>query len=331
MLIPGIFRYIMALSVWETADGRILCTGILPYRAVRHLPTHMLISKKENVMKKAIVLSLALTLALGMTGCAKTENAPAAESSVETVSEASSEAAEETTTEAAEETSTAAAEEASKSEGVMNYEEYMAAELDSEVVVETYVQAKQSWWEDKATFYTQDKDGAYFIYNMPCSEEDYEKLVPGTKIKVTGYKAEWSGEIEVADVSSFEIEDGEYIAEPLDVTDLLGKDELIDHQNELVSFKGMTVEAAGQDADGNDVAYLYNYDGSGSEGDDLYFNVSLNGETYTFTVESYLCDKDSDVYKAVEALNIGDKIDMEGFLYWYEGVNPHITSVTAAE
>lgn len=331
MLIPGIFRYIMALSVWETADGRILCTGILPYRAVRHLPTHMLISKKENVMKKAIVLSLALTLALGMTGCAKTENAPAAESSVETVSEASSEAAEETTTEAAEETSTAAAEEASKSEGVLNYEEYMAAELDSEVVVETYVQAKQSWWEDKATFYTQDKDGAYFIYNMPCSEEDYEKLVPGTKIKVTGYKAEWSGEIEVADVSSFEIEDGEYIAEPLDVTDLLGKDELIDHQNELVSFKGMTVEAAGQDADGNDVAYLYNYDGSGSEGDDLYFNVSLNGETYTFTVESYLCDKDSDVYKAVEALNIGDKIDMEGFLYWYEGVNPHITSVTAAE
>lgn len=218
-----------------------------------------------------------------------------------------------------------------KSEGVMTHDEYLAAAVDDEVTIETYVQAKQSWWEDKATFYTQDKDGAYFIYNMPCSEEDYEKLVPGTKIKVTGYKAEWSGEIEVADISSFEIEDGEYIAEPLDVTDLLGKDELIDHQNELVSFKGMTVEAAGQDADGNDVAYLYNYDGSGSEGDDLYFNVSLNGETYTFTVESYLCDKDSDVYKAVEALNIGDKIDMEGFLYWYEGVNPHITSVTTAE
>ena len=218
-----------------------------------------------------------------------------------------------------------------KSEGVMTHDEYLAAAVDDEVTIETYVQAKQSWWEDKATFYTQDKDGAYFIYNMPCSEEDYEKLVPGTKIKVTGYKAEWSGEIEVADVSSFEIEDGEYIAEPLDVTNLLGKDELIDHQNELVSFKGMTVEAAGQDADGNDVAYLYNYDGSGSEGDDLYFNVSLNGETYTFTVESYLCDKDSDVYKAVEALNIGDKIDMEGFLYWYEGVNPHITSVTTAE
>ena len=110
-----------------------------------------------------------------------------------------------------------------------------------------------------------------------------------------------------------------------------GKDELIDYQNQFVSFKGMTVEAAGQDESGNDVAFLYNYDGSGSDGDDLYFNVSLNGETYTFTVESYLCDNTTDVYKAVKELKIGDKIDMEGFLYWYEGVNPHITSVTAAE
>ena len=35
-----------------------------------------------------------------------------------------------------------------KSEGVMTYAEYAAAALDTEVTVETYVQAKQSWWED---------------------------------------------------------------------------------------------------------------------------------------------------------------------------------------
>ena len=156
------------------------------------------------------------------------------------------------------------------------------------------------------------------------------KLTPGTKIKVTGYKSEWSGEVEIVD-ATFEIEDGNYVAEAEDVTSLLGTDELIKHQNEFVSFKGMTVEAAGQDADGNDVAFLYSWDGSGQDGDDLYFNVSLDGNTYTFTVESYLCDNTTDVYNAVKALNIGDKIDMEGFLYWYEGVNPHITSVTAAK
>lgn len=209
-----------------------------------------------------------------------------------------------------------------KSEGVMTYAEYMAADVDTQVVIEAYVQAKQSWWEDQATVYAQDKDGAYFLYNMACSQEDYDKLVQGTKIKVTGYKSEWSGEIEIID-ATFEIEDGSYIAKALDVTDLLGTDDLIKHQNEFVAFNGMTVEDSGDGA-----AYLYKWDGSGSDGDDLYFKVSLNGQTYSFTVESYLCDKTTDVYAAVKNLKVGDVIDMEGFLYWYEGVNPHITSVT---
>lgn len=216
-----------------------------------------------------------------------------------------------------------------KGEGVMTYADYVAAELDTEVVVETYVQAKQSWWEDTATIYTQDMDGAYFIYGMACSAEDYEKLTVGTKIKVTGYKSEWAGEVEIID-ATFEILEGNWVATALDVTELLGTDELINYQNQFVSFKGMTVVAAGQDADGNDVPFLYNWDGSGEDGNDLYFNVSLNDQVYTFTVESYLCDNTTDVYAAVKALNIGDVIDMEGYLYWYEGVNPHITSVTVA-
>jgi hypothetical protein len=213
-----------------------------------------------------------------------------------------------------------------KSEGVMTHAEYIKAELNTEVTIETYVQGKQSWWENKATVYSQDKDGAYFLYNMACTEEDYAKLVKGTKIKVKGFKSEWSGEIEIID-ATFEIVGGSFIATARDVTALLGTDTLIEHQNEFVSFKGLTVEAAGQDADGKDVAFLYNWDGSGEDGNDLYFNVSVGGGTYTFTVESYLCDKTTDVYAAVKGLKIGDKIDAEGFLYWYEGANPHITSI----
>ena len=121
----------------------------------------------------------------------------------------------------------------------------------------------------------------------------------------------------------FEIEDGSYVAEAEDVTSLLGTDELIDHQNEFVAFKGMTVEDSGDGA-----AFLYSWDGSGSDGDDLYFQVSYNGQTYTFTIESYLCDNTTEVYQTVKNLKVGDTVDMEGFLYWYEGVNPHITSVT---
>ena len=240
-------------------------------------------------MKKLFALCLALTLVLSLAGCGNSTS---------------------NDTDA-------------KSEGVMTYAEYVAADLESQVVVETYVQAKQSWWDNKATVYTQDKDGAYFLYNMACSEEDYAKLVPGTKIKVTGYKSEWSGEVEIVD-ATFEIEDGSYIAEAFDATSLLGTDELINHQNQFVSFKDMTVEAVNDNGD----AFMYNWDGSGEDGNDLYFNVSLNGQTYTFTVESYLCDNTTDVYAAVKNLKVGDTVDMEGFLYWYEGVNPHITSVT---
>ena len=135
------------------------------------------------------------------------------------------------------------AEEADTTATVMTHEEFVAAELESEVTVETYVQDKQSWWDNKATFYCQSEDGAYFIYEMPCTEDEYAQLVPGTKIRVTGYKAEWSGEVEITDATFEILEADPYIAEATDVTELLGTDELINHQNEKVAFTGLTVEA----------------------------------------------------------------------------------------
>lgn len=280
---------------------------------------------KENItMKKPLAMLLALTMAFTMAGCA---GGGSTESKDSTASEETAEAKEDTDTEEAADASEDTDSEAGAD--VMSYDEYMAADLDSQVTVQAYVQAKQSWYEDKATVYAQDKDGGYFFYDMACPEDEYDLLTPGTKIQVTGYKSEWSGETEIMDGSFEIIDDGDtYVADPLDVTQMLGTDELINYQNQFVSFKGMTVEAAGQDANGNDVPFLYNYDGSGTEGDDLYFNASYNGQTYTFTIESYLCDSSTEVYSAVKSLQIGQTIDMEGFLYWYEGVNPHITSVT---
>lgn len=275
-------------------------------------------------MKKFLALLLTGSLAVAMVGCGQSEdnNAEVSNSSaaVESTNDASTESSAENTVESTEENN------ASEEVAVMTHAEYVAAELDSQVVIETYVQAKQSWWENKATVYTQDEDGAYFLYELACSEEDYEKLTPGTKIKVTGYKGEWAGEVEIMD-GTFEIMEGNYVAEAVDATAWLGTDDLINHQNEFVSFKGMTIEAS-KDADGNDVAFLYNWDGSGQDGNDLYFNASVNGQTYNFVIESYLCDSTTEVYSTVKNLQIGDVVDMEGFLYWYEGVNPHITTVT---
>ena len=85
------------------------------------------------------------------------------------------------------------------------------------------------------------------------------------------------------------------------------------------------------ETEGAELAFMYGWDGSGSEGDDLYFNASVDGKVYTFVVESNLCDENSEVYQTVKNLKVGDQIDMEGFLYWYEGAQPHIISVTLPE
>ena len=270
--------------------------------------------------KKVLAVLLASALALAMAGCG------GGGSTAETKPETPAEDVKQEDVKQEEETT--AGVEYKELVPVMSYEDFMAADIDSPVTVETYVQAKQSYYEEQstATLYTQNEEGAYFIYNMTITQEDYDKLVEGQKIKISGYKSEWSGEIEITD-ATYEIQDGNYIAEAKDVTDLLGKDELVEYQNQKVAFKGLkSVDT--EDPGGDLLRFLYGTDGNGYPGDDLYFSVEKDGETYLFTVESYLCGPDTDVYKAVESVEEDAIVDLEGFLYWYEGPNPHITSMT---
>jgi hypothetical protein len=206
-----------------------------------------------------------------------------------------------------------------KSEGVMTYEEYDKAALDTEVTIEGFVQATQSWWDNKITAYLQDETGAYLAYELACSEEDAAKLVPGTKIRVTGYKGEWSGEVEIVDATFTFVEGADkYVAEPADLTDVLAnEEELIKHQNEYAIFKGLVIDK---------IEYK-----NGEPGDDIYVTVKQGDKSFSFCVERYLTDPETDVYKAFADLKAGDKVDITGFVYWYNGVNTHITAVELAE
>lgn len=245
-------------------------------------------------MKKVMSLAVVAALALSVFGCA----AQSAETAAETQADLE----------------------------YMSYAEYDAAELETEVTVLATVMDTQSWWEDQITVYAADMDGegAYFIYNMACSEEDAANLVPGTTILVTGFKSEWEGEVEIID-ATFEFTDYDGVAfAPVDLTDMFGDDEaLIAYQNQYFTMTGLTVEAIGE----NGEAFFYKWDNSGAQGDDLYFTVSNGDTTATFTVESYLRGADTDVYQAVEGLNVGDTINVSGYLYWYQGANPHVISV----
>ncbi len=273
-------------------------------------------------MKKLTAMLLALAMVLAFAGCAKTE-APATEAPTTEAPVVETEAATEAPVV---ETEAAAA--------VMTHEEYMAAELDAEVTVETYVQAGESWWDGKVALYCQSPDGALYLYGMSCTEEEAAKLVPGTKVVATGVKAEWNGEVEVMDGTVAVVEGGDtFLAEAADLTSLVGADELASHMNELAAFKGLTV-APSIDAEGKEVGFLYNWDGSGAQGEsDVYFNLTDGTTTITCTVNRYMLGTgaDSDVYKAAEALKVGDKVDVEGFLYWYNAVQPHVTALTVVE
>ena len=234
-------------------------------------------------MKKIVALLMVLVLCFALTACKKDESAVEA-----------------------------------KSKGVMTYAEYAAAALDAEVVIECYVQATQSWWDNKITVYAADQEGAYFLYELACSEEDAAKLVPGTKIKVKGYKGAWADEVEVMD-GTFEFVEGgiNYIAKPIDLTEKLGTEELISYQNQLAIFKGMTVKA---------IEYK-----NGEPGDDIYVTLTKGDADYSFCVERYLTGPETEVYATVGALKAGDVVDVTGFVYWYNGVNTHITAVAAAQ
>ena len=255
-------------------------------------------------MKKLIALLLALVMVLALAACGATETKEPETQPTEPSAEAT-EPTEDTTTE----------EPATDEVAVMTYEEFMAAENEAKVCVETYVQAHQSWWDNKITVYAASEDGAYFIYELACSEEDAAKLVPGTKIRVTGDKAEWGGEIEIMNATFEFVEAEAYTAEAIDAT-AMTEDELKANMNKLATFKGLTVEKVERkDPD---------------KADDLYLTLK-NGETsMSFCVEIYLTGEDSDVYKTAIELKEGDVVDVTGFIYWYEGPNPHITAIAKA-
>ena len=200
------------------------------------------------------------------------------------------------------------------------YETFMAAENDSEVEVLMYVQAHQGWWEDNGqgvmTLYGMDNYGGYFVYNAKMDEATADSIEEGTLVKVTGTKTEWSGEVEIVDATVEVYADQDKAVMPAnDVSDLMGDSEkLAAYMNQKVVINGL------------DVVKVETKD---SEYDpDLYITCMQGDVEVNLCVENYLTGPDSEVYKTAQSLQEGDIIDVEGFLYWYEGANPHVTSIT---
>lgn len=268
-------------------------------------------------MKKLLALLLALVMVFALVACGNTEEED------DKIQEETTTAPEETDKETEGETTEATAEEVTEPEettAVMTHEEFVAAELDSKVTVEFAIQGTQTYNAEygNTSVYGADENGGYFVYRWACTAEDAAKMTPGTWVRVTGFKAEWAGQLEIVDVSAFEFLEKEATAvEITDVTAMFGTDELINYMTLPVAVKDATVKS---------LSFK-----DGEEGNDIYLTVTVGEADYDFCVETDLTNSETEVYKTAAALKEGDVIAIEAYLYWYEGPNPHIFAITVAE
>ena len=256
-------------------------------------------------MKKIIAFLLVLVMMLSIAACAPTTTENPGASSSEQTPPASS---------------------------VMTHAQYLAAANNDPIEIEVYVQATQSWWDNKIVVYAMDKSfNGYIAYNLSCTSDEAAKLVPGTKINIKGFKTFYKGMPEVAEGATFTIVEGAdpFVAPAEIMTNLLGKQELLNRCGAYGAFQGLTVKAI-------------NFK-NGEPGDDIYVDFTLGDATYSFCVERYLTDPETDAYKAsVDGdVKVGDVVNVYGFVYWYDadvepgvasenpaGINTHITKIT---
>ena len=83
--------------------------------------------------------------------------------------------------------------------------------------------------------------------------------------------------------------------------------------HDYANQKGLTVKAISYKND--------------TPGDDIYLTLGMGENEYSFCIERYLTGPETEVYQTVATLAVGDVIDVTGFVYWYNGLNTHVTNI----
>lgn len=205
----------------------------------------------------------------------------------------------------------------------MSYEEFMAAENGDDVIVEGYISARQSWWNGATLYLTGAKGEGYFIYGYECTEDEYNsELVVGACLRVYGTKTIYAGEHEImgenVDYEKSGIVDNapKFNEKVLEIESVKTED-LEQYQNCLFTATLKVKGAASFKDDTNKT-------------DDIYFTlVDEAGNTMDCCVEFYLVSAYESVRNVIvsEDFKDGASVTVTGYLYWWNGANPHITSI----
>ena len=205
---------------------------------------------------------------------------------------------------------------------VMSYEDYMAAAAGDAVVISGYIADKQSWWDNKVTMYLVGDDAGegYFLYEFSCTEEENNsKYAIGKKLVVYGTKTVYADEHEIMgsdiDYTLTKVVDGAMPNKIVDVTSSVATADLLEIQNAKFTA---TLELVSKSHKGD------------APTDDLYFVLKdASGNELSCCIEKYL----SPYYETLQAIHqseefvAGKLVKVEGYMYWWNGANPHITSI----
>ena len=212
---------------------------------------------------------------------------------------------------------------------VLSYEEYIETNDGEYVTIDGYISGRCTWWDDVASFYLQDDEGGYYIYNLPCTQEQYNNdLKVGQKISVTGQKSSWEGEVEILgkpdgeDQATWKKLKGTKTYEPIELNSI---EDMTNHKNQLVKLQVQITSNETTTANG----------AAPAAGVDLMYNVSnpsnTGGANYTFYLESYnelsqySTDEES-VYQTVLNFDKYDIYEVVGYAYTYKGPQLHTIS-----
>lgn len=220
----------------------------------------------------------------------------------------------------------------SKVAPAMSYTEFMAAAQGDNVVVEGFIAAKQSWWDGKVTMYlvTDTAGEGFFIYEFRCTEEENNTIYAVNKfIRIEATKTIYAGEHEIMGDSITKVESPTTTkfmsTTPIDLTAKL--DDLASYQNSFFTATLKVKEYTAPDINtGVAESKAYGYKGD-EPTDDLYFTLTDGTKDLNCCIEAYLTSKNTDVYAAVQSLEVGQTIIVQGYLYFWNNANPHITSV----
>ncbi|MBO5711914.1 MAG: hypothetical protein J6R47_03660 [Acholeplasmatales bacterium] len=218
------------------------------------------------------------------------------------------------------------------------YETFMSTEDGEEVEVYGFIISRTTFWNGTNINLAGSQAGeGYYVYEYGCTQEKYYQLPvdlenPGY-VRVTGTKASYAGMQEIVD-ATVEVVETDKVYSPLKLEDFAAINEKVMSSVfygdfEVVQFtttdSNVTVAENG----------AYGYKGDNPT-DDLYFDVKdANGNILKCCIETYLdydsiggVDYKTNLYNTILGLQIGDKVSLQGFMYWWNGANPHIIQVS---